>query len=498
MSLSEIPGARGQEDQGAVQPSPGTAPGPGPAKADAADRLGTVAVSRLLLQFSVPAITGMLVNALYNVVDRIFVGRGVNEIALGGLSLVLPLMTIHMAIAMLFGIGSANMISIRLGQGRRGEAENALNHCFFLLLFMGILITVLGIIFMEPLLSLLGAQKDSAAIAYSREYFRIILLGSSFSMVGFGFSHCTRAQGFPTVTMVSMILGAGLNMILDPVFIFLFGWGVSGAAWATIISQFASTLWIVSFSLGKRTVIKLKPRSFSPSLPMIGQIMAFGSAQFLLQFIMSAIQLLTNMSMGWYGAAALGVENGGDIALSGMSIAGSIIMMIFMPVFGINQGAQPILGYNYGAKRFDRVLRAYILAAGAATAICLAGFAIVELFPQFLVGIFLTESSETLLAFAPRAMRINVLLLPLTGFQIVSTNMYVVTGRPKIAIFLSLLRQFIVLIPCMLIFGRAWGLWGVVAAGPVADAFAFAITTILISGELRKLRRDIKNSLQTP
>jgi putative MATE family efflux protein len=462
----------------------------GAAKPNAADRLGTVPVSKLLLQFSIPAITGMLVNALYNVVDRIFVGRGVNEIALGGLSLVLPLMTIHMAVAMLFGIGSANMISMRLGQGRREEAENALNHCFFLLLFMGLLITILGLIFMEPLLSLLGAQENSAAVAYSREYFRIILLGSPFAMVGFGFSHCTRAQGFPTVTMLSMILGAGLNMLLDPVFIFLLGWGVEGAAWATIISQLASTIWIVSFSLGKRVVIKLRPRSFKPSLSMVGQIMAFGSAQFLLQFIMSAVQLLNNMSMGWYGAEALGVENGGDIALSGMTIGGSIIMMILMPVFGINQGAQPILGYNYGAKRYSRVLRAYTLAVGAATAICVLGFAVVELFPRFLVGVFITKSSEALLAFAPRAMRIAVLLLPLNGFQIVSTNMYVVTGRPKISIFLSMLRQFIVLIPCIFIFGRAWGLWGVVAAGPVADGFAFILTSIMISFELRKLRRE--------
>jgi putative MATE family efflux protein len=455
-----------------------------------------MAVGRLLLQFSLPAITGMLVNALYNVVDRIFVGRGVNEIALGGLSLVLPLMTIQMAIAMLFGIGSANMISMRLGQGRRGEAENALNHCFFLLLFMGFFTTILGMIFMEPLLSLLGAQKNSAAVSYSREYFRIILLGSSFSMVGFGFSHCTRAQGFPTVTMISMVMGAGLNMILDPVFIFLLGWGVRGAAWATIISQFASTIWIVSFSLGKRAVIKLKLRNFKPSLSMVGQIMAFGSAQFLLQFIMSAVQLINNMSMGWYGAAALGVENGGDIALSGMTIGGSIIMMILMPVFGINQGAQPILGYNYGAKRYNRVLRAYILAAGAATAICIVGFAVVELFPKFLVGIFITESSEALLTFAPRAMRVAVIMLPLNGFQIVSTNMYVVTGRPKISIFLSMLRQFIVLIPCIFIFGRIWGLWGVVAAGPVADGFSFILTAVMISFELRKLRQESKPQLR--
>ncbi|MDR1100492.1 MAG: MATE family efflux transporter, partial [Treponema sp.] len=433
---------------------------------DAADRLGTEPMGKLLLRFSIPAITGMLVNALYNVVDRIFVGRGVNEIALGGLSLVLPLMTVSMAFAMLFGIGSANMISMRLGQGRRQEAENALNHCFALLVVTGLLLMALGLIFLEPLLSILGAQEGSEALDYARSYFRIILYGSPFMMVGFGFSHCTRAQGFPTITMISMILGAGMNMILDPVFIFIFHWGVEGAAWATIISQLASAVWIVWFNIRGKTVIKLRPRSFSPHLGTIIQIMTFGSAQFLLQFIMSGVQLLYNTSMGWYGAAALGVANGGDIALSGMNINGSITMLILMPVFGINQGAQPILGYNYGAKKFDRVLRAYLGAITAATIICTLGFAIGEIFPLALVKLFAPDGSPPLLRFSVWALRVALLLFPLNGFQIVSANMFVVTGRPKISIFLTTLRQFIALIPCMLIFGKAWGLWGVVAAAP--------------------------------
>jgi Na+-driven multidrug efflux pump len=196
------------------------------------------------------------------------------------------------------------------------------------------------------------------------------------------------------------------------------------------------------------------------------------------------------MSVGWYGAEALGVANGGDIALSGMNIAGSIIMMILMPMFGINQGAQPILGYNYGAKQYHRVLRTYIGAVGAATAICTLGFVAVQIFPVFLVSIFAPNGSEAILRFAPRAMRTATLLLPLNGFQIISANLYVVTGRPHVSIFLSMLRQFIVLIPCILIFGRVWGLWGVVAASPVADGFSFLLTAIIISFELRKLRRE--------
>jgi Na+-driven multidrug efflux pump len=225
--------------------------------------------------------------------------------------------------------------------------------------------------------------------------------------------------------------------------------------------------------------------------------MAFGSAQFLLQFIMSGVQLLMNTSMGWYGATALGVANGGDIALSGMNINGAILMLILMPVFGINQGAQPILGFNYGAKQFSRVLRAYVGAVTTASLICITGFTIAQLFTVQLVRLFAPEGSPALMQFAPRAMRTMFLLLPLAGFQIVSANLFVVTGRPRMSIFLSMLRQCIILIPCILIFGKTWSLWGVVAATPVADALAFFVTGIMILFELRKLRTADKDGVQT-
>ena len=458
-------------------------------KPDAANRLGTEPIGKLLLSFSIPAITGMLTNALYNVVDRIFVGRWVNELALGGLSLVLPLMTVSLAFAMLFGVGAANMISMRLGQKRKQEAENALNHCFFLLLGTGVLMLAVGLVFLEPILSLLQAQEGSESLNYARSYFRITLYGSVFSMIGFGLSHSTRAQGFPAITMITMITAALLNIILDALFIIVFQWGVEGAAWATVISQGVAAAWILKFNLGKKAIIKLKFGSFKPSLAIVTQIMAFGSAQFLLQFIMSGIQLLYNTSMGWYGAAALGIDNGGDVALSGMSVVGSIQMLILMPIFGINQGAQPILGFNYGARQYARVLRAYLSAITAATIICVTGFSLVQLFPVQLVDIFAPEGSPAFIYFTPRAMRIAMLMLPVAGFQIVSANLYVVTGRPKLSIFLSMLRQCLLLIPCMLIFGRAVGLWGVIAAAPFADTFSFLITGVMILFELKRLRK---------
>ena len=459
-----------------------------PENSNAASRLGTESVGKLLVKFSIPAITGMLVNALYNVVDRIFVGQAVNEIALGGISLVLPLMTIGMAFAMLFGIGAANMISMRLGQGRKEEAENALDHCFFLLIGTGVLMTILGLCFLDPILSLMGAAEGSEAIGYAKEYFRITLFGSVFFLVSFGLSHCTRAQGFPGVTMIAMILGAVLNIVFDSIFILWFKWGVEGAAWATIAAQSCSTAYILKFVLSKKAVVRLNFRILKPETSIITQIMAFGSAQALLQFLISAVQLLNNKSTGWYGAASLGVENGGDIALTGMNITGAILMLILMPVFGINQGAQPILGFNYGAKMYKRVLRAYLGAITAATAICTVGFIAVQLFPVQLVRLFAPNGSEELMRFAPWTMRVMMLLLPLSGFQIVSTNLFVVTGRPKTSIFLSMLRQCIALIPCILIFGHFWGLWGVIAAAPVADGFSFLVTGTMILFELRKLK----------
>jgi len=454
----------------------------------AADRLGTEPIGKLLLRFSIPAITGMLVSALYNVVDRIFIGQAVGEMALGGLSLVLPLMTVSLAFAMLFGIGAANMISMRLGQGRKQDAENALAHCFFLLLGTGILMTVLGIIFLEPILSLMGAPEGSEALGYARGYFRVILFASVFGLLSFGLSHCTRAQGFPIITMIALLIGAVLNIVFDALFILVFDWGVEGAGWATVVAQGVSMVWILRFCLGKKAGVRLNLKTFKPSLAIVLQIVSFGSAHFLFQITMSAVQLLYNLSMGWYGATALGVANGGDIALAGQNIVGVIHMLILMPIFGINQGAQPLLGYNYGAKKFNRVMRTYLLAVAAGTVVCTIGFIVTMLFPSQLVGMFVSNGDPVLMYFAPRSMRIMFLLLPTAAFLIISTTFFVVTGRPKISIFLALLRQCLLLVPLIFIFGRSWGLWGVIAAAPVSDTIALFITGTMIFFELRKLR----------
>jgi putative MATE family efflux protein len=431
----------------------------------------------------------MLLNGLYNAVDRIFVSRGVGELALTGLSIVLPLMTVSMAFAMLFGVGCANMISMRLGQQRRNDAENALQHGFWLLLISSIVLALIEFPLIDWLLVLLGAQPGSDAMDYARSYYRIILAGQPFMMVGFGLSHSTRAQGFPVVSMVGMFIGAGLNMILDPIFIYGLRWGVEGAAIATIISQAASAFWMLTFCLGKRAVIRLRPFAIKADWRVAFAVMNFGCSQFLLQFAMSSVQFLINSSMQWYGAAALGVMDGGDIALASMNIIGTFNMIFLMPIFGINQGAQPVLGFNYGARKFARVRKAYLGAVSAATLICIAGFIWAEFFPESIVMIFAPRGSETLLSFTPRAFRIAEPLIFLAGFQIVSTNMFVVTGRPKVSIVLSLMRQCIAIVPAILIFGKIWGLLGVVAAMPFADAVSTILTAFMIVREMKKLKR---------
>ena len=449
------------------------------------------------MRFSIPAISGMVVNALYNTVDRIFIGRAVDEVALGGLSLVMPLMMIAMSFGMLFGGGSSNMISMRLGQGKRQEAENVLNHCFWLLLLFGLTTQIVQLVFLDRFLGMLGAQPGSVSVMYAKRYYRIILLGHPMGVLSFGLSSTIRAQGFPTISMVTQFLGAGLNFILDPLFVFVFPWGPEGVALATVISQAATLVWVLSFCLfNKKAVIRIRFKSFKPSMGIILKIASFGSPQFIMQFIMSGVSLLNNTSMGWYGADGLGVANGGDIALSALNIAGSCMMLFMMPIFGIGQGAQPIIGYNYGAKKFDRVIQAYKTAITIATMISTVGFLIVQLLPHFLVSIFAPRGSPEMLYFAPRVMRTQTIFLMFTGFQVLSSQFFVVTGRPKMSIFLSLLRQCLALIPCILIFGRIWGLYGVIAAAPTADGFSLCIVSTMIFLEMRKLQVKIKEQDQ--
>ena len=458
-------------------------------------RLGTEPVSKLLFSYSIPAITGMVVNTLYNLIDRIYIGNGVGESALGGIALCSSFMTIIFSFAMLFGIGTANLISIRLGEKKIHDAKNAITHCFFLLITTAVILMTIGLIFLKPILILFGAREASASFGYAVDYMQIILCGTVFNLLAFGFSHCTRAQGFPKVTMKSMLLGAITNIILDPVFIFVFKLGVRGAAIATIIAQFASMLYILRFIFfDKKVILRPNFKEFKFSPEIISKIMSFGSAQFLLNVAAAATTAILNINLIKYGILYFNSESGGDTALAGFNIVNSVSMFILMPIFGINQGAQPILGYNYGARNYKRVMQAYKYAVLAASCITTAGFILAQVFPTYIVKMFASKSGPDLLGFGATTLRVVLVLLPLIGFQIVSSNYFVVTGKPKMSILLSLSRQVIILIPCIVIFSHFFQLEGLIWAMPVADTVSIILTGIFIFFELKKLRQLISAS----
>ncbi len=455
---------------------------------DNANRLGVKPIPKLLLSFTLPAITGMIVNALYNVADRIFVGQGVAEAAIGGLTVAGPPMMVSFAFAMLFGPGAANLISLRLGEKRKEDAQQILNHCFVLLAIAGVIIMGIGLLFTKQILVLFGGQEGSASLEYAIQYYRIVLLGTPFQLIGFGMSHSTRAQGFPKMTMIAMLIGAITNIILDPIFIFAFKWGVEGAAIATVIAQFFSMTFILYFVLSKKAILRLSLKGFKLKLPITGQIMAAGSAQFALNLAASFVSLLYNVNISSAGIAYFGSETGGDSALTAIGIINSFSMLIMMPVFGINQGAQPLLGYNYGAKQFKRVLETLKYAVIAATVLTCLGFVFSVGFPSQVLWLFAPDATSELKTIATIAIRLTFMFFPVIGFQVVFSNYFIVTGKPKISMFLTLSRQLIVLAPCILIFSHFWGLMGIIWAAPVSDLVSTVLTLILSAREIKRLK----------
>ena len=303
--------------------------------------LGEEKISKLLLKFSIPAIVGMIVNALYNVVDRIYIGNipDIGGVALTGVGLTMPIMTIILAFGMLIGIGTSARISLKLGQGKKDEAEKHIGNAFILILIISAVITIIGLIFLNPILNIFAASPETEG--YARDYMQIIFAGTIFSMMSFGLNHSIRSDGSPKVAMHSMLIGAIINIVLDPVFIFVFHMGVKGAAIATVISQIASTIWVVYyFTMGKSN-IKIKKENLKLDWAIIISIVSIGMSPFSMQVAQSVVQVLANNALK---------EHGGDLAIGAMTIINSIAMLFLMPIFGLNQGSQPLIGYNFGAK----------------------------------------------------------------------------------------------------------------------------------------------------
>lgn len=443
--------------------------------------LGEEDVKSLLIKFSIPAIVGMLVNALYNVVDQIFIGKGVGSLGIAGVFIGNPLGLILMAFSMLIGIGGNSLVSIRLGQNRNEEAQKILGNAFTLLIIISLILSVTGLIFLEPLLTFFGASKT--ILPYSMAYMTIILIGAPLQAIGFGLNNFIRGEGNPKTAMTTMLLGAILNTILDPIFIFIFNMGIRGAALATVIAQAASATWVLSYFFSGKSMLEIKKENMKLDKNIVKEIISIGFAPFSMQLAASTVTVLLNNSLNTYG---------GDMAVSSMGIIHSITMMILMPIFGINQGVQPIIGFNYGAEKYKRVKEALKIAIIAATTIVIIGFIITQTLPEKIFYIFMDKSKnvDDLMEIGVRGLRINLSMLPLIGFQIVSSNYFQATGKPKKSAFLGLSRQVLILIPALIILPKFFGLTGVWAAAAVSDLLATVTTGLFLFNDLKTLGRE--------
>ena len=441
-------------------------------------------VWRLLLKFSIPAIVGMLVNALYTVVDRFFIGKipDIGAVALSGIGAAFPITIVIMSFGMLVGIGSGSRISIALGEGNEEKAGHILGNAFMLNIIFSLILTVLGLIFYKPILMAFGATANT--IQYAEEYIVIIIGGIIFSNTAFAMNNCIRGLGFPKIGMMTLLLGAITNIVLDPIFIFTFGLGVKGAAIATVISQVVSAAWAVYFLTGKRINIPLKLKNMKLDFSIVINIFSIGISPFAMQLAAALVQILFNNSLNTYA---------GELGIGVFSSINSIIMLFFMPIFGINQGSQPIIGYFYGAKDYAKVRKTYILAMLSATVLAIAGFLACQIVPAALLGIF--NNDPEFLEIGISGMRIFTAALPIVGFQIVSSNLFQAIGEASTAMLLSLSRQVIMLIPLIIILPKLFGLQGVWVSTPIADVLAFLLTLffiIKIFKKLFKMQNEIK------
>lgn len=429
----------------------------------------------LLLKFSIPAMVGMMVNALYNVVDRIFVGK-IGYLAMTGIGLNLPIMTVLMAFSMLVGIGAAARISIKLGEGRKEEAEHILGNAVVLLIVNMLILSCVLLLTKGKLLYLLGASKDT--FHYADDYITIILFGAVFQSVGFGLNHCMRAEGQPAKAMVTMLIGAILNMILDPLFIFGFDMGIRGAAYATVFSQFVSMLWVVSHFLSQKSLLRLSAVNFKLDRSIVWSILSIGMSPFSIQVAASIVGVIANNALRTHG---------GDVAIGAMTIVNSLAIFIVMPIFGINQGAQPIIGFNYGAKQYDRVKETWKFAILGATTISTSGFLLTHFATEQMVRLF--NDDPQLMKVASEGLKTMLVMMPIIGFQIVSSNYFQAVGKAHKAMFLSVLRQVILLVPLLLILPRIFGLKGIWFSGPISDFVAAVITAVFVYREMRMLNQ---------
>jgi putative MATE family efflux protein len=459
------------------KPTGGRSAAPNPERAE----LGRAPIGKLLIKMSVPATFAMIINGLYNLVDTIFIGRGVGTEAIGGLALAFPAQMLIMGFGISIGQGAASVVSRNLGAENDARARRAAGNAFALALVSGTLILILGRVFLEPLLNLLGATETLRV--HARDYLSIILLGSPFIALAMTSNNLLRAEGKAKVSMVVMLIGAVTNIILDPIFIFVFKMGVAGAAWATIAGQFLAFLYASRFFVMRKTLVQVKAKHWIPEGSVLREIAVLGFPTFVRQGGQSVVSVILNNLLGKYG---------GDIYISAYGVVNRLLMFLFMPLFGTVQGFQPIAGFNYGAKLYHRVRRTLKLTIIYASAYTTIGFLLLFLMPRTFAGIF--SADPELIDTVAHVMRYVIAVFPLIGIQIIGGSYFLVIGKSLPSLVLNLSRQFLILIPLLLILPGFFGLNGLLVSFPIADFLATIITVVWLLAELRNMKDETERS----
>ena len=426
-------------------------------------------IGKLLVTLAVPSIIAQIVNLLYNIVDRIFIGRMPNgDLAMAGIGIITPIVLLVTAFSALVGFGGSPRVAIKMGQKDNDGAEEILGNSFSLVIIIGLILTVIFYIFKEPIVMAFGASENTAQ--YAIDYLSIYLIGTVFVQVAVGMNPYINTQGFTTIGMITVAIGAGLNIILDPILIFGFNMGVKGAALATVTSQLVSAIFVLKFLFGNKTILKIRKKYLKLKKEVVLGTLALGVAPFIMQSTESIVLISLNNQLLKYG---------GDIAVSAMTIMSSMMQMIMLPMSGLTQGAQPILSYNFGAKRYDRVKKAFKLLFISCFTFTMVAVGLIELFPAFFVKIF--NNSPALVDMTSWSMRIYFAGMCLFGMQISCQQTFLSLGEAKISLFLALLRKMILLVPLIFILPAFMkdGLTAVLLAEPVADVIACLTTTTL-------------------
>ena len=439
--------------------------------------LGTKPVGKLLIQYALPAMVAMTAASLYNIIDRVFIGQVVGPMAISGLAITFPFMNLATAFGAGIGIGASTAISVKLGQRDYTAAENILGNTVTLNLIIGVTFSVLCLIFLDPILRFFGASD--ATIPYARSFMQVILAGNVISHMYFGMNAVLRAASKPRHAMAATIFTVLMNVLLDIIFIWWWHWGIRGAALATIISQALALCWQMKLFSNQKELLHLKKGIYRLKRNLVNNIISIGISPFLMNVCACVVVIFINNQL---------VRYGGDIAVGAYGIANSIAMIFVMFVIGLNQGMQPIAGYNYGSQQTDRLMRVVKYAAFAATAIMVTGWLIAHLAPYYCARMFTSDTE--LIRQAIKAIQINMMMYPFIGYQMVVTNFFQCIGKVKISIFLSLSRQLLFLLPLLAALPLFFGLNGVWAALPSSDFTASFIAAVIMLIFVRRIKRQ--------